>query len=180
MHISFEQAREWNIDEAWIRKAEEHAARVERSGAVREHLEVEPPKPRRTKPADGYDSKLNRDFAVRLDQAKANGWIREWWYEPFGLRLAPKCYYHFDFLVEPIYPVDLAAPSRFTEHRLVCIEVKGGWFRDDAKVKVKVAAEMFPCFKWLIVFREKRNGWDVREVDHRGIGTYPIAVPWIT
>jgi hypothetical protein len=63
--------------------------------------------------------------------------------------------------------------------RLVCIEVKGGWFRDDAKVKVKVAAEMFPCFQWLLVFREKYHDWDVREVTSRGIGREPIRVPWI-
>lgn len=177
MRLTLTQARTLNIDEDIIRRAEEHASQAERSEAVRERLEVEPPKPKRSKPADGYDSKLNRDFAGLLVSAKARGWIHEWWYEPFGLRLAPKCYYHFDFLVDPLYPVDIG--EYHEEHRLVCIECKGGWFRDDAKVKTKVAAEMFPCFKWLLVYREKRTAWDVREVDHRGIGTSPIRVPWL-
>ena len=61
---------------------------------------------------------------------------------------------------------------------LVMVEIKG-FMRDDAAVKIKVAAELYPCFRWLLVYRAGRHGWDVRNVTHTGIGTSPIHVPWI-
>lgn len=181
MRLSIAQARALNIDEDIIRRAQEHAAFAERSEAIRERLEVEPPRPKRAKPADGFDSKLERDFAEVLKRAEREQWIRRWWHHPCGFRLAPKCYFHPDMLVEPAryQHYDPASGFRSGDNRLTFVEVKGGWFRDDAKVKTKVAAEMFPCFRWLIVYREKQHDWDIREVDHRGIGMSPIHVPWI-
>jgi hypothetical protein len=169
--LSFAEARRLNIDERIIRMAEQHAAQAERSEAARERLEVEPPKPKRAKRDDGYDSKLERDFADVLVIAKSRTLITEWWHHPFRFRLAPTCYFQPDFLVD--------TQANEWHEPLTLIEVKGGWFRDDAKVKAKVAAELFPCFRWLIVYREKQHGWDVREVDHRGIGREPVRIPWI-
>jgi hypothetical protein len=170
VRLSIVQARALNIDERIIRLAEQDGVATKFLDA---ELKAEPPKPKRAKPADGYDSKLERDFAECLKRAEREQWIKRWWHHPWRFRLAPKCYYQVDAMVEPFYPDDYLLP------RLVCIEVKGGWFRDDAKVKVKVAAEMFPCFQWLLVFREKYHDWDVREVTSRGIGREPIRVPWI-
>jgi hypothetical protein len=61
--------------------------------------------------------------------------------------------------------------------RLVFVETKG-FMRDDAAVKLKVAASMYPAFGWLLVTRDKW-GWEVREVAAGGIGREPIIVPWI-
>lgn len=39
-------------------------------------------------------------------------------------------------------------------------EVKGQWFVDDAKVKIKVAAAMYPEFVWHLVWKDKEtNHW---------------------
>jgi hypothetical protein len=43
------------------------------------------------------------------------------------------------------------------------IEVKGFW-RDDARVKIKVAREMFPWFVWTAV-KVYRGGWKYENFD---------------
>lgn len=45
---------------------------------------------------------------------------------------------------------------------LDALEVKG-FFRDDAKVKIKVAARQFPWVKFWLIFKTK-NGWDTRHI----------------
>lgn len=97
--------------------------------------------------------------------------ITGWWREPIKLRLGGHTFYTPDFLVAE-WTGDHGLPPQ-----LVFVEVKG-YMREDASVKLKVAAGMFPMFYWLLV---KRPGkwWDVREVTDKGIGTDPIRVPWI-
>jgi len=46
---------------------------------------------------------------------------------------------------------------------LVFDEVKG-FFRDDAKVKIKVAARQYRMFKFRVV-RKTKTGWDIQEVN---------------
>jgi hypothetical protein len=48
-------------------------------------------------------------------------------------------------------------------------EVKGGFFEDDARVKIKVAAETFPCFRFLSAV-PSRAGWQVKEIGERAEG----------
>lgn len=63
----------------------------------------------------------------------------------------------------------LAHDTRYTPDFSVCLsngeiefhEVKG-FFRDDAKVKIRVAAAMFP-FRFMVV-RKLKRGWDVETV----------------
>jgi hypothetical protein len=38
-----------------------------------------------------------------------------------------------------------------------------GFLRDDANVKIKVAAAQFTWFKFKMIFWDKREGWKVRE-----------------
>ena len=47
--------------------------------------------------------------------------------------------------------------------RLVFDEVKGGFFRDDAKVKIKVVARMYRIFRFRVV-RKTKTGWDFEDV----------------
>lgn len=48
------------------------------------------------------------------------------------------------------------------DDELIAYEVKG-FFRDDAKVKIKVAARMFSWIKFVLVFKVK-NGWELKDV----------------
>lgn len=79
------------------------------------------------------------------------------WYqfEPFTLKLAPKTTYTPDFLVQ-------LASGHLEVH-----EVKGFW-QEDARVKIKVAAQMFPVFKFIAVQKADKDdapgdGWKVEE-----------------
>jgi hypothetical protein len=64
----------------------------------------------------------------------------------------------------------LADDTRYTpdffyihDGKLNANEVKG-FFRDDAKVKIKVAARLFPWIRFTLVFKGKGSAWEYREV----------------
>lgn len=80
-----------------------------------------------------------------LDPKKYNKEIREWKFEPFNIRLADRTFYRVDFLVI----------SNVIEFH----EVKGGFVRDDAIVKWKVAADQFPWFKWVLA--KYKQDWQI-------------------
>lgn len=68
----------------------------------------------------------------------------EWFaFEPIKLQLAKRTWYTPDFLV------------LLTDGSLEIHEVKGHW-EDDARVKIKVAAQMFP-FRFLAVKKDGNN-----------------------
>lgn len=71
--------------------------------------------------------------AVQLEAMRRGFEISSWAYEKITLKLADDCRYTPDFFV-----VDLLGGITFEE-------VKGFW-RDDAKVKIRVAAQQFPQF----------------------------------
>lgn len=96
---------------------------------------------------DRYRSKSERAYAQRLDALRHDGLVLRWDYEPLKLRLAATCYYSPDFLV-----IFAANPDNIELH-----EVKGFW-RDDARVKIKVAAAQFPYFQFRAV-RYTRGAW---------------------
>lgn len=156
MRLSIAQARALNIDEAIIRQAEESPP------------PAEPPTPKRAKPADGMN-KTERAFAEMLDAMLHAEQISGWMREPVKFRLAGRTWYAPDFVVCPAW-------SPNTPRYMV--EIKG-FMRDDAAVKLKVAAEQYPCFRWLLVRRAGRNCWETREVDRRGIGADPVQISWI-
>ena len=108
-----------------------------------------PPAP--AHPCAPYRSRTEQRFAARLTQEQRDGQVLDWWYEPLKLRLGEKCYYTADFLV------------RYTDHPgdFYLWEVKGGWARDDAIVKTKTAAKLYPCFHF--VWAQWRDGaWHER------------------
>ncbi len=74
---------------------------------------------------------LERDFAILLEAKKRAGYIYGWKYEAVKLKLADLTFYTPDFLIV------------HNDGLLEIAEVKGFW-RDDARVKLKVAAAMFP------------------------------------
>jgi hypothetical protein len=77
-------------------------------------------------------NKTEKHRAIQLEALKRDGQIREWWYEMITLKLADDCRYTPDFAI-----VENDGHLRFEE-------VKGFW-RDDAKVKIRVAAAHLPC-----------------------------------
>jgi len=107
-------------------------------------------------PGDGMN-KLERAFWEQLQTAQRAMEFRFIWREPVVLRLAGRTTYKPDFV------------SCTPLNHLTFWEVKG-YMRDDAAVKLKVAASQFPCFQWVLVQR-KRGLWQCRDVTDRGIGT---------
>jgi hypothetical protein len=88
---------------------------------------------------------LEREYAAHLKLRQHAGEIEWWSFEGIKLRLADACFYCPDFMI-------LLTGGEIEMH-----EVKGGkkhgyWCEDDAKVKVKVAADMFP-FRFKIVWK---------------------------
>ena len=123
-------------------------------------------------PKDGCN-KLERAFRDEvLEPAYVRGAIREWWREPIKLGLGGRTYYSPDFLaIEGAGEHGLAPALTFCELK--------GFMREDANVKIKVSADKYPCFRWLLIYRDGRRGWRVHEVDRRGTGQSPIIVSWI-
>lgn len=89
-------------------------------------------------------NKTEAKYADLLERRKRNGEIIDYKFEPFRLILADNTTYCPDFLV--------VLEDRFEIH-----EVKGFW-RDDARVKIKVASRQFPWFLFIAV-QYKQKQW---------------------
>jgi hypothetical protein len=96
---------------------------------------------------NGYETK----YSLILDERKRKGEVYDWRFEPFGLRLAPSTFYHPDFIVQ------------MEDGGLEIHEVKGGFVKEDAWVKLKVAASMFPYFTF-IKCQYYRKEWSYKEI----------------
>lgn len=103
---------------------------------------------RRTFHKAGEMNKTEAAYAAYLDGLKKDGVIADYRFEAVKLRLADKTFYTPDFVV--------LAPDGVLEMH----EVKGFW-EEDARVKIKVAAAQFP-FRFVAV-KKTKNNWD-REV----------------
>lgn len=91
--------------------------------------------------------------AAELDTLQRAGDIQAWAYEAVTLKLANGVRYTPDFLV-----LDASDKVRLEE-------VKGHW-RDDARVKIKVAARLFPMFTFVALTPRKLRdggGWNREE-----------------
>lgn len=134
-------------------------------------LEMAGPVVRPARPPDGMN-KLERRFRDGvLEPAFVRGAIMSYWREPIKLRLAGRTWYTPDWLVS------LPTGEHGIPPAPEIVEVKG-FMRDDAAVKLKVAANLYPAFAWWLVTRDKW-GWHARRVDSGGIGREESIVPWI-
>jgi hypothetical protein len=95
-------------------------------------------------------NKTESAYAWILEAEKRSGEILDWRFQPFGLRLADKTFYHPDFLI--------VKKDCFEIH-----ETKGAFVRDDSIVKLKVAAEQFPWFKFKMA-QYKDKQWTMRDI----------------
>ena len=90
---------------------------------------------------NGTETKM----AILLEEQKRNGTILDYKFEAVTLKLADDTRYTPDFMVtKPDFEIQF-------------IEVKGFW-RDDAKVKIKVASAMFPFVFVACRLNPKKDG----------------------
>ena len=108
--------------------------------------------PRSDKPK--FKSKWEETYSAKLELEKKAGLIKAWWYEPFSLWLPGKVRYKPDFMVE--YKVTQDMPGY-----IEVIEVKG-WSKNrrDGITRLKIAAAIYSCFVWRLVYRTKGGGWN--------------------
>lgn len=97
-------------------------------------------------------NKTEAKYAEDLALWKSRGAIIEFWFEAIKLKLAPNTFYTPDFLVMNALG------------ELECHEVKGFW-EEDARVKIKVAAEKFPMRFVAVMVKPKKDGggWKCEE-----------------
>jgi hypothetical protein len=99
----------------------------------------------------GQMNRTEAAYAEHLERIK--GTVIAWYrFEGIKLRLADNTFYTPDFAV------------MLMDGTMECHEIKGFW-RDDAKVKIKVAAEMYP-FRFLALKpnpKKDGGGWSVEE-----------------
>lgn len=100
----------------------------------------------------GQMNKTEAEYAELLEDRKHNGEVAWWKFEGLRLRLGDGCGYTPDFAV------------MLTNGQLECHECKGFW-RDDARAKIKIAADLYP-FRFVAVTKEAKcrgGGWKVEE-----------------
>ena len=100
----------------------------------------------------GAMNKTEVEYATVLEARKYAGEVAWWKFEGLRLRLGDGCGYTPDFSV------------MLNNGQMECHEVKGFW-RDDARAKIKIAADLYP-FRFIAVTKEaKKNGggWKVEE-----------------
>lgn len=100
----------------------------------------------------GQMNKLEAEYAKTLEDRLRSDEIIWYKFESVKLKLANNTFYTPDFIV-------MTHDGTLEVH-----ETKGFW-EDDARVKIKVAAETFPFKFKAITKRAKKNGggWDVEE-----------------
>ncbi len=100
----------------------------------------------------GAMNQTERAYAQHLEALKADGRVLWYRFEGFKLRLADNTFYTPDFAVLPHTGV------------LELHEVKGHW-QDDARAKIKIAAEQYPM-RFLAVQKRRvkdGGGWSVED-----------------
>jgi hypothetical protein len=109
--------------------------------------------------APGEMNKLEAKYAQHLDEQKHFGKIIDFWYERVTLKLADAVRYTPDFMV-------LTSDLELELH-----EVKG-YMQEDARVKLRTAADKFPFRFKLIHWLTKKEaaakgvevGWEIVEI----------------
>lgn len=103
----------------------------------------------------GEMNKTEAAYAAHLETLRRAGEIVWFKFEGMKFRIADNSFFTPDFAV-------MRANGALEAH-----EVKGAWhlFQDDAKVKIKVAADLYPLRFIAVVKQSKRagGGWDVED-----------------
>jgi len=111
----------------------------------------------RPRHASGEMNGIEKAYAAHLESRRVCGEIIDWKFEALKLKLARATYLMLDFLIT------------MPDHRLELHDTKGH-MEDDAAVKLKLAAEMFPMFRIVVVKRIGRpKQWSFRDTANRVI-----------
>lgn len=102
----------------------------------------------------GQMNKLEGAYAEHLKALQRAGEVNWWRFEGIKLRLADKTFFNVDFAV------------MLSNGELQMHEVKG-FMMDDANVKLKVAADLYP-FRFMLVRKAKGGQWTITEVGNQG------------
>ena len=102
----------------------------------------------------GERNKTEAAYEAYLRILLAAGEITWFKFEGLKLRLADNTFLTVDFFV-------MTSSGELQAH-----DVKGGFITEDANVKMKVAADMYPFRFFLVRAKAKKNGggWDIKEV----------------
>lgn len=107
----------------------------------------------RPRPQPGKMNKTEALFETSFIKPRLyTGEFAEYGFECIKLRLAKTTFYTPDFYV-------------VTPNEIIIYEVKGHW-EDDARVKIKVAADKYPCFRFIAVQKKTAKlggGWTFEE-----------------
>lgn len=105
----------------------------------------------------GQMNRTEKAYAAWLEAEKHAGRVVEYWFEKVKFEIAqPACSYLPDFMVQ--YP----------DGRVELHEVKGSprIFQEDAKVKAKVCADMYPFPVKVVWPRKKKDGGGWEEMTY--------------
>ena len=97
----------------------------------------------RKRPIPGKMNKLEQSYSDYLEHLMLAGHIVRYRYEPLKFKLAPNTFYTPDYMVT-------------FEDRVEIHETKGFW-EEDARIKIKMAAELFPEFIFVGVQYKKKE-----------------------
>lgn len=117
-----------------------------------EHLaRIKAPVPAAVEPVGPkFKSKLEAEYAQMLEAQARSGLIKSWMYEGITVRLADGVRFTVDFNVLAL------------DGSLSMVETKG-FMREAARVRLLVAARMFPMWSWFLV-RKKRGAFVVEAI----------------
>lgn len=99
----------------------------------------------------GQMNALEKRYADILNLRRNGGDVAHWWFEAITLKLAHDTRYTPDFMVQLVCGT------------LQLIDVKGWKAEEDAAVKMRVAATMFP-FEIIEVTYDKTSGWTTKTI----------------
>jgi hypothetical protein len=104
----------------------------------------------------GTMNKTEEAYAAHLTEQVALGNIAAWMFEPIRLRLASNTHYTPDFLVQ-------CNDATMELHEVKACRASGAFLcEDDARVKIKVAAELYQMFGFIMAGklpRKSGGGW---------------------
>jgi hypothetical protein len=115
----------------------------------------------------GALNKLEQAYAAHLEEEKRADRVLWYAFGAIKLRLADNTFYSPDFAV-------LSADGVLEMH-----EVKGGFWEEDARVKIKVAASLFP-FRFRAMKRcaqKHGGGWQVEDFERKDSRERAPALP---